>query len=440
MAETTEIAVEASGFDKLVTKLGAVEKASEGTRKAIRTAFAAEVLTQGIDRIGQAIGGVGGASVTAAGNIVKGFIAGGPVGLAIAATTVAFELLFKVIDYGNERLKEQDEIMGRIAIERVERARQVRRAEEATARASADFALALLDAGEEKIKEAEARAQKRREEARRQREQDAQDAIDSTTRDIEAEYAAKRVETERQEREFADFLAASTALIQSDARAKAEATKRQVDARMEQAARLADLKAFADEATALTNELEAELVTSADATNKAIGETIGVGAARAVDALTAMDAAQLAAAASAGTLASSLAAAAAEGVSAELQAIAQSETVKALAAGAAALGRLAIGDATGAGIFGLEAAQHGAAAVAAGAGAVALNTAASAVRPPAQATGGQGAATPRGAGGGSSGGGGVMIVVNTDKLFATEADVGRGVEKARAEYARYRGL
>lgn len=433
MADSVQIPVEFSGWDKVINSIEGTTKASKELGDQMKKALMGEVLVQSINKVGSSIGGVEGAAVSAVGSIAQGFMQGGPVGAAIAATGVAFTSLFQVIEYGKAELVKQDAILEKIAIERVEKARQVRQAEEAEAKVRFDTAVAYLDAGEEKVREADARAKARRE-------QNERDAIESTTRQIEAEYGQRRVAQEIQDEAFARFLRDTDAIIIRDAEAKARTAIAAQERVFEEASRARESAQFSAEADTLTNDLLDDLVAKSDEASRAIGGTLGVGLSQATDALFAMDAAQIQAAASAGTLAGSLAEAAARGVSAQLQSIAQRETVEALASAAMGFGRLAIYDAKGAGESFTAAALHGAAAVAAGAGAVALNTAASAVAPRAAPAPTQSGSASTGSSSRGGSGGGVSIVVNTNRLFSTEAEIGAAVEKSRRDFQRYRGV
>lgn len=431
MAETTEIAVDASGFDRLLGTVGETTKASKEMGETLKKALVGEVLVNSINRVASGMkDGIAKEATQAAGAIAQGFFAGGPVGAALAGTAVAVQGLIGLFASLAETERETSA------------ARQAGfkavRDFEASAVAQADAAAAL--SREIRTKEATeivAKEEARQVAARARREQNERDAIESTTRQIEGEFALKRAAEAIEQEQVDRFLRETTAMIVSDAEARARAVVVAQDRVAREAERRRESAAFAKVADeGVSVELDA-LVAGADEANRAIGATLGQGLNQATAALVAMDAAQIQAAASAGTLAGSLAEAAARGVSAELQAIAQKETVLAIADGAAALGRLAIGDVPGAGLLGTSSAQHAAAAVAAGAGAVALNTAASAARPatPPPSSGGGGQQSGRGGGGG----GGTTIVVNTDRLFSTEADIGASIEYARKQDARYRG-
>lgn len=430
MADTTELAVDASGFDRLLTTISATTEESKKLGETMKKALLGEVLVSSLNRISSGLkDGVAKEAVGAASALVQGFAQGGPVGAAMAGAAVAVGLVTKGVEALANAEREVQAVRAagykaRADFERGVAAQQEVFAELNRERTSAQAA-ALVAEDEKRAAAAKAR-----------REQNERDAIESTTRQIEAEAGQRRVAEEVEAEQFSRFLRETDATIIRDAETKAR-TAIAAQARVfREEERKRESVQFAADADALTAGLLDDLVAKADEANRQIGGTLGVGIGDATAALVAMDAAQIQAAASAGTLAGSLAEAAARGVSAELQAIAQRETVLALADGAAAIGRLAFGDVQGAGFLGTSSAQHAAAAVAAGAGAVALNTVATAAAPavPQQPT----AVQQRGGGAGGSSGG-VTINVSTDRLFSTEADIGASVEYSRKQFARYRG-
>jgi len=435
VADSVQIPVEFTGWDKVISSIEGTTKASKEMGEQFKKALMGEVLVQGIQRIASGMkDGIAKETTAAAGAIAQGFFMGGPAGAAIAGFSVAVLKIGSAFDAIENKA---GAAAARLSLAGAQ-ANAVRRRNEGLAdvrREQSDIEIARIEAGkvrkerdeQDRIAAAAARAQALAE--KKAADADAKEYIESQM--LSVAYLEQGIREEAFQEELdAEAEQAMRVREQRTAAAEEDKARKQRDDldqwEEENRQRLERLKATAENAKVVTEEEEARRDESMD--------RYMAGVAKATDLLFAMDAMQIQAAASAGTLAGSLAEAAARGVSAELQAIAQRETVLALADGAAAVGRVAFGDFSGAGILGSSAAQHAAAAVAAGAGAVALNTVATAAAPavPQQPT----AAQQRG-GGGS--GGGITVNLTTSRIYSTGADVGADITASLKNYERYRG-
>lgn len=429
MAEKTEIAVEASGFDKVITSINSTTAASKELGEQFKKALLGEVLVQSINKVGQAIGGVKGAAIGASASIAQGFFAGGPVGAALAATGAAVGFIAdefgradaaakssrKALEdaWSLQRLVASGEFFGADAFRPERTGEGERLAKEEEARQSA---------AQSAFRARNALAIKALDEADAVLEKHFQDELDLEAEQAEAlrsaEQEGRAARYSEWQQDIRDFDAAQAVereqdleIVRQHAEAKKNAEVREERLKQEELKR---------------QRMEAMDVIRAGA-RAAESSVLGT-----VAAITQLDAAQIAAAASSDDFGASVAAAALRAGSGVLQAVAQEATAKALL-------NLAEGISTGAPNKFASAATYGAAAVAAGAGAVALNTAASAVAPPAAA---RAPSQAQGGGGGGQrngdGGGGRTVVVNFQGgALATRDDVGLAIKEALKRDRRY---
>lgn len=436
MGTETEINVDSSGFDRLLTTISATTEESKKLGETMKKALLGEVLVSSLNRISSGLkDGVAKEAVGAASALVQGFAQGGPVGAAMAGAAVSVGLLTKGIEALSNAEREVNAIRlagyrDRRAFESAVGAQQDAFSDLNRTRTSAQASAIVA---EEEKKQAAARTAFAARNALAIKFLDEADAaVDENFReqlDIEAEQALALRTAEEQGRaaryeswqqDIRDFDAAQA--VERDQ--QLALTKQAADARLrleqDAAKKLYDSRMAAQEAVLEMGALAGNMFA------QQVGGAVG--------ALAQLDAAQIAAAASSQDLGASLASAALESVQGVLASVAQEATVKAALATAKGIGALA-GVATAPlapGFFGEAAAFAGVAALAGG-GAIAAGTAATAVRP-ATATLPTGGGTPGGTGGG------VTINVNTDKLFATEAELGAAVEKSRRDFQRYRGV
>jgi len=456
VADTTELKLDASNWDKFLGTVESTNKASKELGETWKKALLGEVVVQGINRVGQAIGGVEGQAVAAAGAVAQGFFMGGPAGAAIAAFTIGVGLAADEFDLMGTRAEAAAERV-RVALGQ---AREIAAAtDDKQFKRGMEERLAALDLEIERAKEVRAKADAEDKAAREANKKRGEDTLAYVREQDEALAAAQSDAAltldQQRAQAFEDEQAAeaerAAILLEMDREGRAARYESwQQDIRDFDAAQAVER----DQQLALTKQAaEARLKLEQDAAKKlyasrmaaqeavlAMGAQAGTAFAGqiggAVGALAQLDAAQIAAAASSKDLGASLASAALESVQGVLASVAQEATVKAALATAKGIGALAgVGTAPLApGFFGEAAAFAGVAALAGG-GAIAAGTAASAVRPPPAAP-----AALAGAGGGTGATGGVSIVVNTDRLFSTEAEIGAAVEKSRRDFQRYRGV
>lgn len=466
MAEKVEIPIDVTGFDSLIASVEGTTRASKEMGETFRRAFAGEVLVNGINRIGTALGGVAGEATNAVGAIAQGFFAGGPVGAALAFTSASVGFLINRfqeaeaaekkwvetrtriwaasrnvgpamqdqadalrrdlfdINARRERERVQAEIAADEAAARDAATRRQQQAERSLAQSDA-FATAELDALLKSQKD----------------ERDADIVAFEEQQDIEAEQAfrarqAKDAEAaaDRQRQQYRDAEEIRIHNLKNDAIAKA--THDALEAEREERRR--------------ANEDLLQQMAAVDASWASLGASASTGFANniggAVEALAMMDAAQIAAATSADNLAGSLAAAGLKAIQGVLASVAQQAAVKAalyFAEGAGALAGVATAP-LAPGLFAASAQFAGVAALAGG-GAIAAGTAASAVAPPAAPAPVRGP-TPTRTGGtdgvqapGSVTSGGVTINIVGGRAYATGAEVGAQTAKALRDFKRYGG-
>lgn len=435
MADSVQIPVEFTGWDKVISSIEGTTKASKELGDQMRKALLGEVIVSSLNRISSGLkDGIAKEAVGAASAVVQGFAQGGPIGAALAGAAVSVGLITKGLQAVADAEREVNAVRldGYRALSAFERgvgAQQDAFSELNRTRTSAQAAAIVA---EEEKKQAAARTAFAARNALAIKFLDEADvALDESFReelDAEAAQAERLREADREGR------AARYAEWQQDIRDfdAAQAVERDQQLTLARQAADARLKLEQDAAKQLYDSRMA-----AQEAVQEMGALAGTGFANqigsAVGALAQLDAAQIAAAASAEDFGQQMAAGALRATAGVLQGVAQEATAKALLATAKGVGALAgvVTAELAPGFFG-EAAAYGAAAVAAGGGAIALNTAASAVAPSAPR------AAPSG-GGGSGDGGGVTINVNTDRLFSTEADIGASIEHSRKQFERYRG-
>lgn len=456
MAKDTEVAVDASGFDRLLSTIEGTTKASKDMGDAFKKALVGEVLVGSINRIASGMkDGVAKEALGAAGAITQGFFQAGPVGAALAATSVAILKVGDALDTIESkativasRLSFARAQAGIIASDTAERqrlraetiaddearvAREKRHAEEAAAEQRRVRELAKARADAKKAADAEAKEYVEAETLRvAYLEQEIKDAAFAEELDAEAEHA-KRLRDMRDEAAAAErerlqsaqmyaFAVKDEERRQELARVKEhDDAKRAAEARESQAA-YARAKERNDRITGDFNAL-------GDSLKGGLASSVG----HAVSAITALDAAQIAAAVSAKDFGANTAAAAAQATSGVLQAVAQEATVKAIMYGAQALAATVLAPTTAPQLWG-AAGGMALAAVTAGAGAVALNSVAP-KPPPASPGRTEGSGASGGTGGGT--GRSVTVVVNANDLFATRDEVGASIDWAMKQAARY---
>lgn len=458
MADSVQIPVEFTGWDKVISSIEGTTKASKELGDQMKKALMGEVLVQSINRVGSSIGGVEGAAVSAVGSIAQGFMQGGPVGAAIAATGVAFTSLFQVIEYGKAELVKQDAMLEKIAIERVNLAAQVRRAKDKEDQAELDRLTKLaqdsLDVEDAAIAKANAARA-----AQRERERQWASTAAVYVHEQQKAAAARELEILNETEDTKTVLLQRAGQKRIDiANSAAEIARRDAFDQWAEDQKQAESRRKAAEASAMdaaTSMTDLELKES-DIQQRAFEDMAAIGASAreqfassiggAVGALTQLDAAQIMAAASSKDFGAAMGASALDAVGDILSSVAQQASAKAalnFAEGvAASAGVLTAPLAPG---FFAAASAFATTAALAGGGAIAVNTAASAVRPAAAAPRAASAPTQSGGSssgsssrGGSGGGASPTVVVNFGAAYVTEDAVGRGIEQALKKSGRYR--
>lgn len=437
MADSVQIPVEFTGWDKVINSIEGTTKASKELGDQMRKALLGEVIVSSLNRISSGLkDGIAKEAVGAASALVQGFAQGGPIGAALAGAAVSVGLITKGLQAVADAEREVNAVRldGYRALSAFERgvgAQQDAFSELNRTRTSAQAAAIVA---EEEKKQAAARtafavrnalAIKFLDEADVALEENFQEELDA-----EATQAERLREADREGR------AARYAEWQQDIRDfdAAQAVERDQQLALAKQAADARLKLEQDAAKKLYDSRmaaqEAVLEMGALAGNMFAQQVGG-----AVGALAQLDAAQIAAAASSQDLGASLASAALESVQGVLASVAQEATVKAALATAKGIGALAgVGTAPLApGFFGEAAAFAGVAALAGG-GAIAAGTAAAAARPAPAPT-----ALPVQGGPTGGSGGGITVNLTTSRIYSTGADVGADITASLKNYERYRG-
>lgn len=462
MADSVQIPVEFTGWDKIKGEFSNATKESKELGETLKKALMGEVLVQGIQRVaGHLKDGIAKEALGAAAAVTQGFFMGGPAGAAIATFTVGVSLLADEFDWTGDRAE--------LAANRIKSAMsQARDIAQSTADKQFSRGMAeRLDALDIEIE----RAKKAREEieaaekawadANKKRGDDTLAYVAEQDEKLQAAQNAAQLEVDKQRaadiEEERDYVVERELVAYDEMRAGRAARHelRRQSARDELAARAVELDQLlaleqqkADARLKREQEAAKQLYDSRMAAQNAVlamgaqaGNAFANQIGGAVGALAQLDAAQIAAAASSQDLGASLASAALESVQGVLASVAQEATVKAALATAKGIGALATPGAQplAPGFFGEAAAFAGVAALAGG-GAIAAGTAAAAARPAPAPAPTQSGSTSTGSSSRGGSGGGTTIVVNTNRLFSTEAEIGASVEQSRRDFMRYRGF
>lgn len=464
MADSVQIPVEFTGWDKVISSIEGTTKASKEMGEQFKKALMGEVLVQGIQRIASGMkDGVAKETTAAAGAIAQGFFMGGPAGAAIAGFSVAVLKIGSAFDAIENKA---GAAAARLALAGAQ-ANAIRRRDEGLAdvrREQSDMEIARIEAGkvrkerDEQDRIAAAAARKQALAEKKAADADAKEYIESQLLsvayleqgikeeafqeelDIEAEQAMRArdqrdadAQAERDRLHQAQMDALAVRAVETEQILALE--KQRADARRAQDERSEKERNDALKAQRLS--FEADMAALGGMAVRGFADDIG----GAVGALAQLDAAQIAAASSSKDLGATLASAALESVQGVLASVAQEATVKAAMATATAIGFLATPGTQflAPGKFGEAAAFAGVAALAGG-GAIAAGTAAAAARPAPAPVPTQSGSTSTGSSsrGGSGGGASPTVVVNFGAAYVTEDAVGRGIEQALKKSGRYR--